>query len=229
MKSGRRKLGKVFAFAVLFAMLAFVSIGCASAATHYVNPDESIQAAVNAANSGDTIIVRDGTYTENINVYKRLTIFSENGAASTIVQAANSRKHVFNVSSDYVNISGFTATGATGGLKVGIYLNNADHCNISDNIAYNNFYGIWLHSSGNNTLSGNDAYNNSRHGIRLYNSSNYNNLSGNNAYNNSCHGIRLYNSSNYNNLSGNNAYNNSRHGIRMDSFFDLQHAHEQHR
>ena len=69
MKSGRR-FGKVFAFAVLFAMLAFVSIGCASAATHYVNPGESIQAAVNAANSGDTIIVRGGTYTENINVYK---------------------------------------------------------------------------------------------------------------------------------------------------------------
>ena len=214
MKSGRR-FGKVFAFALLFATLAFVSIGYASAATHYVDPGESIQAAVDAADPGDTIIVRDGTYTENINVYKRLTIFSENGSASTIVQAANSSKHVFNVPSDYVNISGFTVTGATDGAKGGIYLNNADHCNISDNIAYNNFYGIWLKSSGNNTLSGNYAYDNSQYGIRLYNSSN-NTLSGNYPYNNSCHGIWLESSSN-NTLSGNDAYNNSKYGISLSS------------
>jgi len=80
-----------------------------------------IQDAVDAATSGDTIIVYPGTYTENIDVNKdHLTISSENGAHSTIVQAANSDDHVFNVTADWVNISGLTvqnATGSTRGLE----------------------------------------------------------------------------------------------------------------
>ena len=118
MKSERRgKFGKrkALAFAVLFATLAFVSVGCASAATHYVDPGESIQAAVDAADPGDTIIVRDGIYTENINVYKRLIIFSENGSASTIVQAAIPDDHVFEITANHVNLSGFAVENATQG------------------------------------------------------------------------------------------------------------------
>ncbi|MCK4398543.1 MAG: hypothetical protein KAV25_06090 [Methanophagales archaeon] len=49
----RRKLGerkeKVLICALLFATLAFISVGCASADMIYVNPGESIQTAVNAA------------------------------------------------------------------------------------------------------------------------------------------------------------------------------------
>ena len=99
----------------------------ASPATIYV-PDDyaTIQAAVNAASAGDTIIVRDGTYTENVKVKKdHLTIKSENGADSTIVQAANPGDNVFEVTADYVNISGFTIEGATSLGKAGIFLNSA--------------------------------------------------------------------------------------------------------
>ncbi|MCW3134245.1 MAG: right-handed parallel beta-helix repeat-containing protein [Methanophagales archaeon] len=80
-----------------------------SSATIYV-PDDylTIQEAVNAASAGDTIIVRDGTYTENVEVDKRLTIRSENGSDSTIVQAANLSNPTFEVSADGVNISGLT-------------------------------------------------------------------------------------------------------------------------
>jgi pectin methylesterase-like acyl-CoA thioesterase len=47
----------------------------ASPGTIYV-PDSylTIQAMVNAANPGDTIIVYPGTYTENVDVNKSLTI-----------------------------------------------------------------------------------------------------------------------------------------------------------
>ena len=154
--------------------------------TIYV-PDyySSIQEAVNAAPIGGTIIVRDGTYTENINVNKRLTIKSENGHKKTIVQAA-SRDHVFEVTADYVNISGFTVEGAT--PYYGIYLKNSDHCNVSNNIASNNGYGIHLYYSSNNTLSNNNVSNN-EYGIYLYRSSSniiYNNYfnNRNNAYDN---------------------------------------------
>jgi parallel beta-helix repeat protein len=212
MKSGRR-FGKVFAFAVLFATLAFVSIGCASAATHYVDPGESIQAAVNAANSGDTIIVRDGTYTENINVYKRLTIFSENGSASTIVNAINSYDHVFEVTADWVDISGFTVMGATGYRKAGIRLGSSvGHYNISDNIASNNYGGICLISSSDNNLANNNASNN-YFGIRLK-SSNNNTVTSNIASNNS-YGISIIDSSSNNTLTNNIANDNFHSGIYL--------------
>jgi nitrous oxidase accessory protein NosD len=71
-KVGKRK---ALIIVVLFATLTFLSVGCVSAATkHYVNHGESIQAAVDAASSGDTVIARDGTYTENVDVNKSLTI-----------------------------------------------------------------------------------------------------------------------------------------------------------
>ncbi|CAD6491191.1 MAG: hypothetical protein ANIMEMIM_00101 [Candidatus Argoarchaeum ethanivorans] len=137
MKSKRNISWKVSVFALLFAVLAVISIGCASADTIYV-PEEgnqTIQHAVNNASEGDTIIVRDGTYTENVDVnVTHLTIQSENGSASCTVDALSSSDHVFEVTEDYVNISGFTATEASG--KAGIYLGTGvDHCNISSNNA----------------------------------------------------------------------------------------------
>ena len=183
------------------------------------NPYKTIQKGVNMANNGDTVLVKPGTYTENVDINKPLTIRSTSGnPKDTIVEAANANDHVFDVTADYVNISGFTATGATGDYKAGINLGSSNHSNIYDNNAYNNNRGIRLYDSSNyNNLSGNYAYNNSYHGIQLHSSSNYNNISGNYAYNNSCHGIDLHSSSNYNNISGNYAYNNSGHGIDLHS------------
>lgn len=77
-----------------------------SSSTIYVPDDNStIQEAVDYAIAGDTIIVRDDTYTENVHVNKRLTIKSENGTDKTIV-------HAFEVTADYVVIIGFTVKGS---------------------------------------------------------------------------------------------------------------------
>jgi parallel beta-helix repeat protein len=187
---------------VLF-FAAFAAI--ASAATIYV-PDDygTIQGAVDAAGPGDTIIVRDGTYTENVDVNKTLTIRSDHGAASTIVNALDPNDHVFEVTENQVTISGFTVTGATGHLNVGIYVYSADYCTISDNNASYNWEGIWLYSSSNNTLTSNTASCVSN-GIYMYSSSN-NTLTSNTASNNG-HGIFLSSSSN-NTLTSNTASNN---------------------
>ena len=64
----------------------------------------TIQAAVDAASEGDTIEVRSGVYVENVIVYKRFTLIGE-GVDVVTVRAASS--HVFDVTADWVNITGF--------------------------------------------------------------------------------------------------------------------------
>ena len=77
-----------------------------------------IQAAVDNATAGETICVAAGSYNENVNIATpHLTL---RGAGAVTVTAASSSDHVFDVTADYVNISGFTATGATGSNKAGI-------------------------------------------------------------------------------------------------------------
>ena len=74
---------------------------------------EKIQWAVDNASEGDTIIVRPGTYYENVDVDKSLEIrsYSQN-PSDTIVKASNPYDHVFYVTKDNVTIKGFTVTGA---------------------------------------------------------------------------------------------------------------------
>jgi len=101
--------------------------------------------------------VWNGTYSENVKVDKQLTLVGE-GADVVTVTAAAANDRVFNVTANYVNLTGFNVTGATTGWRnAGVYLRGADHCNISDNIASDNDYGIYLDGSSDNTLTGNDC------------------------------------------------------------------------
>jgi parallel beta-helix repeat protein len=173
-----------------------------------------IQSAVDNATSGDTICIKDGTYHENVDVVtSQLTIQSENGTANCVVNASNPSGHVFNVTADWVNITGFTVENATEAYNAGIYLSTAAHCNVSNNNVINNYRGIYLYYSSNNTLTRNSASNNSD-GIYLWHSSN-NTFTNNTATNNDHCGMYLYYSSN-NTLTNNSASNNDYHGVWLD-------------
>jgi parallel beta-helix repeat protein len=165
-----------------------------------------IQDAITAVASGGTVNVAAGTYNENIDVNKQVTIIGA-GAADTIVTANNSMDHVFEVTADGVNISGFTVKGVDryANYKAGIYLNNVKNCSISNNNATENSYGIHLDWSNNNTLTDNTASNNS-FGIILFNSS-YNLIENNTVNSNDDTGINLGESSN--NIIYNNYFNNT--------------------
>jgi len=120
------------------------------------NTDENfatIQAAIDDAdtNNGDIVTVGAGTYTENVNVYKSLTIESTSGSPEdTIVQAAVSNQNyqnVFTVTADDVAIDGFTIRGASYSWCSGIGL-GGKNCIISNNTFEDNALGIWNAVSG---------------------------------------------------------------------------------
>ncbi|RLG39883.1 MAG: hypothetical protein DRO01_04920, partial [Thermoproteota archaeon] len=154
-----------------------------------------------------------GTYVENVDVYKRITL-SGDGADVVTVRAADAGDHVFNVTASYVNIRGFTVTGATDDWTDGIYLYNVDHCNISENNVSDNYSGICLSSSSDNTLTGNTANSNGCYGIYIEDSSN-NTLTNNIASYNRWNGIYIEDSSN-NTLTDNTANSNwYGYGVRL--------------
>jgi len=212
------------------AILILAAFACTAGADDWqVNSGESIQAAINSAIAGDTIHVHAGTYTENVIVNKTLTLQGD-GAGVVAVEAFNTSKHVFNVTADYVNISGFTVVGATSSPNAGIYLNNSDNCTIANNVVSGNFvnifisysdrttltdntmsdcdYGIYMTFSSDNNLTGNRATSSTGYGIDLRSSSN-NTIRDNIASEGGYIGISLSYSSSYNTLINNTVNSNS--------------------
>jgi nitrous oxidase accessory protein len=214
MKINRMYGGQTLRIAVGITVLVILMVSGAGAATLTVDANGGamyarVQDAINAANDGDTINVAAGTYNENVNVNKSVNLVGA-GEDVTIVNASDPNDHVIKVTVDYVNVSGFTIKGATGGA--GIYLDAVNYANISNNIALNNSEGISLAFSSDNTLINNKALN-SGIGIHLHKSSN-NNLIDNNASNN-IDGIYARLGIN-NTLAGNYVLTNSIYGIGLE-------------
>ena len=74
---------------ILLVVSLLIVINPISAATVTISPGVEIQAAIDAASPGDTILVNPGIYYGNIIVYKPgLTIKSTGGPAVTIIDAS---------------------------------------------------------------------------------------------------------------------------------------------
>ncbi|SDL66874.1 hypothetical protein [Maricaulis salignorans] len=78
--------------------------------TFYVYAGMSIQAAVDAADAGATIIVGPGTYDEDIVIDKAITLLSSDGAATTIINGQNGALGAIEVDPN----AGAVQIGATG-------------------------------------------------------------------------------------------------------------------
>lgn len=177
----------------------------ANPAEIHVYPGDSIQSAINAAIAGDTIIVHAGTYTENVDVNKTVNLSTQ---GSVTVNAANSNDDVFTIKSNYVNMTGFTATGANFGYgRCGIRLLGVSHCNVSSNNLTGNYHGIMLWGLSTtcryNTLINNTANLNADDGIVLEYTCEYNTVV-NNTANDNWNGVALnWFTTSHNNLTDN--------------------------
>ena len=114
----------------------------------------TIQQAVNAATSGDTISVAPGTYTENVVVDKPLTITA--ASERPTVHAADASKDVFLLTSPGVHINGLTIAGGESGVK----LQNTSKCVVTNVFAQDNVRGVYLSYSTENEISNNNLANN---------------------------------------------------------------------
>lgn len=177
----------------------------------------SIQLAIDGASNGDTVLVYNGTYQENVDVNKSLSIQSKYGSVNCIVESADMSDHVFEITVDYVNISGFTVKGISSISspypKAGVCLYYVDFINISGNTILNNSCGVYLNSSSTNTITANIIKDNFDDRINLFNSES-NTLTGNTIINN-YDSIDLDSSSN--NIVMVNTITNSYGGIGLDS------------
>ncbi len=105
---------------ILCAICLFLAGGIAHAAVIYV-PDNysTIQAAINAASEWDTIIVRQGTYAENIDFLgKTITVMSQYGPGITIIDGNQTGSVVVfqNGENTFSILEGFTISNGSGGI-----------------------------------------------------------------------------------------------------------------
>jgi parallel beta-helix repeat protein len=118
---------------------------------------DTIQEAISsyATNSGDTITVKPGTYKENLQITKSVTLISQNHDA--IIDGAKTGSAV-TITHNNVTLTGFTVQNGgnfTDGSGAGILLSNVHYCNLTDNVVTGGYGGILLQDSCFNVLSGN--------------------------------------------------------------------------
>ena len=155
----------------LVCTLSLVATASLAQTTIHVGPGQTyttIQSGIDAANSGDTVLVAPGTYNENINFNgKAITVTSSGGAASTIIDGGNKAgvaTVIFaNKETRTSVISGFTIRG--GGDTIfsetsdgGIYINGASPTIQDNTITANYCHNIDVESGAatilNNEISG---------------------------------------------------------------------------
>jgi len=218
-------------------LLFLISLcGISEAATFVVSLDQdnkNIQETINSANDGDRIIVKSGTYNENLDVSKVITLIGLDTGKGKPILNAGGRASCIVVSADHVVIEGFNVTNSgrlwkDAGIKVtskhcvvrsndvsnneyGIVLDGFENCRVIGNKICSNDVGIALYSSENSTIENNFACNNTFGGILLSKSKN-NSIKNNNASLNRWAGIIL-GESNDNSVLNNVARFNENEGI----------------
>jgi hypothetical protein len=163
----------LFLITILFLAILTSTI---QAVTIYVPDDFStIQAGIEACTDGDTVIVRDGTYTGDGNreidfLGKAILVMSENGAINYVIDCEDSGRGFYFQSGEDQNsvLHGFTVINGGGGAGFwnggGIYCYNSSPIITGNTISGNNaqwgggiYFSLGSPSITGNIISGNRA------------------------------------------------------------------------
>jgi len=165
---GLRPAG-MFLFLAAVLLIVVLAVGSENAKGKTITVDEDgegdyekIQDAVDASEDGDTVRVYEGLYEENVVVDKSIDLVG-NGSETTTIDGGGGGD-VVAVSSDWVNMTGFTITN---GGDAGIELNSVQDCTLTNNSCYENQNGIVLDSSSSNRIRRNNLSNNQENGLYL--------------------------------------------------------------
>lgn len=192
----RNGLRYVFRITVGISMLVYLLGGASATTTHTVCASgcdfSSIQAAINAANDGETIYVRSGTYHENIIVNKYLTIKGEN-KENTIIEG-DGINDVIIIELGGV-IQGFKITGGKYGItQLSDPWGLSVDCKIEGNEIYANNIGIMTGNCLGGSIIRNNIHDNTADGILI--TSHGMRISENRLENNGGNGITMFDSGN---------------------------------
>jgi parallel beta-helix repeat protein len=144
--------------------------------TIYVDDDGSadftkIQDALNAASNDDTIFVFNGTYYENIEIFKRVSVEGENWH-STIIDGTRSDS-VVKIMANGVTLRNFTIKNSeSSSTAAGVYIASSHNTINNNNISHNNGCGIYAENSNNNQIFLNIIKENHYDGIYFISSEN---------------------------------------------------------
>jgi len=197
---------------------------------------DEINDAISSASNGDTVRVFSGTYHENVDITRSITLIGNESALSTV--DADGTGIAVEVNADGVTIEKLGIRGSGSGSNIaglfadgrddltivgcavydnsdeGMYVKNADDASVTDSYFQNNGANgvlLWVcnrFSSSNTTFSDNDL-----NGLALYNS----NTEVSNCYHhgNSGDGIRLTGTSSNSKIIYTDVFENAGYGINM--------------
>lgn len=202
----------------------------------------TIQKAINAAVSGDTILVAAGTYPEYVCVNKSVTLQGTN--RQSIITGAATPPRVVDVKVSNVKIRGFTIqppkTSYHGifvepplgqyfnnvnitdntiiGCNNGIFYSRSSKCFITNNTLERNTYGISLYDSNYNVAAQNFINSSGYYGIDFYARSHHNNIT-ENTITNGKYGV-LLEYANFTTMYLNTIKSNTEYAIRLSYTFN---------
>jgi parallel beta-helix repeat protein len=125
----------------------------------------TIQAAINAASRGDTIMVHPGTYPEHVIVNKTLTLVGEN--ESTTIIDGGGIGTVVTVRADNVTLTGFTIQNGGSWPYCGLFAGNYTGITISNNTIVKNGDGLDLFGTVGGNIVSNKMASNGYAGIHI--------------------------------------------------------------
>jgi len=165
MSTARKSFALVLVALFLTSLVVLPQTTVKAQSKTIVVPDDypTIQAAIDNASQGDTILVKSGIYYETLVINKSLLLIGES-QETTFIDANNATENIIYVNASYVSIENFTISNNKGypysvtepdGIRAEYF---SSHINITNNtissIQYGN--GVFLQYGSENTIVGNN-------------------------------------------------------------------------